>query len=144
MRPRTATRPFSGCRTPEIVRSSVDCPAPLRPITPSTEPFGTEKETSRSAGITRSDDFVRLNRSMQRRAPSAVEMHAIGRRHVVDFDRGRGTGRGLGRSERSETDCKGSFMRHEHPIADDEEEHGPAHGDETWAAVGTPPVKIVW
>ena len=33
-RPHTATRPAVGGRMPAIVRSIVDFPAPLRPITP--------------------------------------------------------------------------------------------------------------
>ena len=38
---------------PAMTRSSVDFPAPLRPRTPRTDPFGTVTETPRSAGINR-------------------------------------------------------------------------------------------
>ena len=47
------TRPFVGGRIPAIVRNSVDLPAPLRPITPYTEPVGTSKLTLFSASMVR-------------------------------------------------------------------------------------------
>ena len=47
-----------GCRA--TVRSSVDLPAPLRPMTPSTEPFGTSNDTSRRAGTSRMSARFRL------------------------------------------------------------------------------------
>ena len=124
MRPRTMTRPASGARMPAIVRSSVDFPAPLRPITPSTVPFGTVNETSRSAGTSRSDDRVAAEQIEEPGPPRGIEVHAVGRRHVVDLDRGLRDVLPASANE-SETESKGSLMRYEHPVADDEEEHGP-------------------
>ena len=53
MRPRTVTRPSVGARMPAMARSSVDLPAPFRPTTASTVPFGTVNDTSRRAGTSR-------------------------------------------------------------------------------------------
>ena len=143
MRPRTMMRPCSGARMPAIVRSSVDLPAPLRPMTPSTVPFGTEKETSRSAGTRRSDARRPAEQVEQPARHDVVEMHAVRGRDVVDLDRGRAAP-GAASADGSETECKGSLMGHEHPVADDEEEHGPEGGERTWLAVGTPPSMMVW
>ena len=52
-RPLTVTRPLLGGRMPEMVRNSVDLPAPLWPMTPYTDPDGTSKLTPRSASISR-------------------------------------------------------------------------------------------
>ena len=48
---------------PAIVRSSVDLPAPLAPMTPSTVPCWTSKETSLTASISRTTRSRRPNRS---------------------------------------------------------------------------------
>jgi len=59
-RPRTSTRPCVGGRIPESARSRVDLPAPLWPMTPSTVPCGTSKETPLTALMTFCSTFWRL------------------------------------------------------------------------------------
>ena len=49
MRPATETRPLVASSVPAMIRNSVLLPAPLRPIIPTTEPFGTSNDMSRSA-----------------------------------------------------------------------------------------------
>ena len=69
MRPRTVTRPSVGARMPAIARSRVDLPAPLRPTTASTLPFGTVNETSRSAGT------IRVGGSSSRSSSRALDLN---------------------------------------------------------------------
>src|SRR6187397_2275540 len=109
---------------PAIVRSNVDFPAPLRPITPSTVPRGTSNETSRSAGTSRSETRVRLNRS------SSPDRHDVSRWTRYDaetFSTSTASARCAGcfSDEGSETECKGPLTRHEHAVSDDDEESCP-------------------
>ena len=90
MRPRTTTRPSSGGSVPRMTRHSVDFPAPLRPITASTEPFLTSKDDVPQRG-----DQPTAGVAATEQPPDVVE-HAVGvdldvvrRRDVVDLDRGR-------------------------------------------------------
>src|SRR5262245_38500896 len=132
IRPRTVTWPLSGARMPARVRNSVDLPAPFRPITPSTLPFGTVKDTSRSAGTSRSDARRRLNRS---RSPALHDWSRCTRydAETLSTSIAGGAGRlvaGDGSATESETESKGSLMRDEHLVADDEEEQGPEDGQQ--------------
>ena len=45
-----------------MTRHNVDLPAPLRPMTASTDPLGTSNETFRRAGMIRPPESTRRNR----------------------------------------------------------------------------------
>ena len=66
-----------------ITRQRVDLPAPLRPMTASTEPLGTLNDTSRRAGISRPPE----SRAAEQAANvgdqvRGVDPHAVRRRHL--------------------------------------------------------------
>ena len=87
MRPRTTIRPSFGARMPDTVRSSVDLPAPLRPMTPRTEPFGTLNETSRNAGPRGPRGVPGGQRAQPPQAASPAGTDAVRRGHTVHLDR---------------------------------------------------------
>src|SRR4051794_4444036 len=71
-RPWTSTRPRVGGRMPATVRMSVDLPAPLAPMMPSTLPCGTSSDTSSTALISRT--------TRSRRPTRTSVLRSVGRR----------------------------------------------------------------
>ena len=95
-RPCTVIRPASGGRMPVMTRHRVDLPAPLRPMTASTEPLRTSNDTSRKAGMIRAPESSRRNkRRRSAQNVGRVELNPVRSRDMVDLDRAELPGVGL-------------------------------------------------
>src|SRR4030095_6685672 len=73
-----SARPVVGSVMRERILSSVDLPAPLRPMTPTTSPGGTSKLTSFKAQIVFSDLPFRRNLASGARNVLTIESRSVG------------------------------------------------------------------
>src|SRR5262245_34152905 len=121
--PRTTTRPSLGGMIPAMTRSSVDFPAPLRPSTPSTDPFGTVTDTPRSAGISRAElaPWSMLEKPLRQAVVSRTSWRSCSDAETSSAE----IATGSATTSASDVEGESSFMRKEETSPDDQEHRRP-------------------